>query len=348
MPFPLQRFRWLFVLGCAVVGWLVADLLVGKGPLHAFWQQSRAGGCVVEMNGTPITRLELEEALREHLWRHNESWAALDVEARKQIRQLVLNNLVDGRLIRAARLEGDGKEAASADARRESEMMRRQFANAEEYPSRLDAQRHTQQSLDASIREAQLDEQWIARKIASRVAEVTEGEVRAWYDKSKETLRIPQAHHAAHLFLTRHDKAKPDREAEIRAIHRQLVAKEQTFAALAARHSDDDRSKAIGGDLGWFTRERMPADFIAAVEKLKVGQFSEPVLTQLGWHIIIVLERRESRLPTFEEARAEISSLLTRQRRDAALKSLMAGLRQRAQQTTKYHAEIIDRVEPAP
>jgi hypothetical protein len=350
MLFSLQCFRGCLAVGCAsACCWLAADLLVFQGPLHERWMQGRGGECVAVVQGRAITRLELAEAMRAHLWRQHESWAALGAEARQQTRRRVLDSLVDERLVRACRLmDGPAKPPPAAEARRESDFMRRQFANTAEYPGRLAAQGQTQASLDAAIRDEQLDEAWLDEKIAVRLAVVTEAEARAWYAESKETLRIPTAHHAAHLFLTRHDPAKPDREAEIRAIHRRLIAKEKTFAALAAEHSEDDRTRNIGGDLGWFTRERMPEDFIAALERLKVGQLSDQVPTRLGWHLIRVMERRESRLPTFEEVQDEILALLTSQRREEAVKSLLTELRQAAGKSLIYHPQVIDRAEPAP
>ncbi|MDZ4403581.1 peptidylprolyl isomerase [Prosthecobacter sp.] len=359
MPFSLQGFPWRFAVYFIAACYLLADLYACKGPLHARLMQGRGsspegagGGYAAEVYGRPLTRLELEEAMREHLWKRSESWAALNAEARKQTRWLVLETLVNDRIVRAFRImNGLDTVPSAAEARRESEMMQRQFANAAEYPGRLAAQQQTQKSLDTAIRDAQLDEAWITEKIAHRLAEVTEADTRTWYDEFKETLRIPQAHHAAHLFLTRHDKTKPDREVEIREIHRQLITKEKTFAELTALHSDDDGTKKIGGDLGWCTRERLPEDFMAAVERLKIGQFSDPVPTKLGWHLIIVMERREARLPSLEEARDEILALLTSQRREEAVKSLVGELRQRSQQPTKfvfYHPQVIDHVEPAP
>lgn len=350
MLFSLQGFRGCLAVGCAgVCCWLAADLLVFQGPLHERWMQGRGGEGVAEVQGRAITRLELAEALRADLWRRHESWAALGAEARKATRWRVLESLVDERLVRAGRLmDGPAKPPPAAEARRESDLMRRQFANADEYPGRLAAQGQTQASLDAAIREAQLDEAWMSDKIAPHLAAVTEVEARAWYAASQETLRMPTAHHAAHLFLTRHDPAKPDREAEMRAIHRRLIAKEKPFAALVAEHSEDDRTRQIGGDLGWFTRERMPEDFIAAVEKLKVGQYSDPVPTKLGWHLILVMERRASRLPTFEEVKDEILALLTSQRREEAVKRLLTELRQSAGKSLIYHPQVIDRAEPAP
>jgi peptidyl-prolyl cis-trans isomerase C len=59
-----------------------------------------------------------------------------------------------------------------------------------------------------------------------------------------------------------------------------------------------------------------------AVEKLPLGKISDPVQTKLGWHLIRVDERRSSRLPKFEEVKAEIIAMLDQQRREKALKEL--------------------------
>lgn len=359
MPNLLQGFPWRFAIYFISALYLVADLYVWKGPLHERLMEGRGsspdgqgGGYVAEVYGRPVTRLELEEGIRDYLWKRGESWESLGAEARKQTRWLVLETLVNDRILNAFRkMNGLDHVPQEENATSEVEMLRRQFAIDAEYPKRLAVQQQTQQSLDAAVRDSQLDEAWIAEKIAARLREIGEKEVRAWYEEFKESLRIPAAYHAAHIFLTRHDKTKPDREAEIREIQRQLRAGEKTFAALAAEYSEDDRTKSVGGDLSWISRGRMPADFMAAVEKLKVGEFSGPVLTELGWHLIIVMKKRESRLPMFDECREEISAMLTSRRREEAVKSLIAELRERSQVPTKfvfYHRQIIDRAEPAP
>ncbi len=287
--------------------------------------------------------------MREQLWKRDAAWASLTPEARKQTRWQALEELVNGRLVRASRSQSSIDTAApKAAVKHEADWMQRQFADAAEFHRRLAAQQLTAKSLEARIDEAQLDGAWIAEQIQPRMKETSDQDARAWYAAFKETLRIPLAHHAAHIFLTQHDKSQPDREAEILEIQRQLLTKERTFAQLAKEHSDDARSKALGGDLGWFTQQRMPSDFIAAVEKLKVGQFSEPVQTQLGWHLIIVMERLASRLPAFAEVKGEITALLTSKRRAEAVQSLLSALRERSPQSVVYRAEVIDRAEPAP
>jgi len=99
-------------------------------------------------------------------------------------------------------------------------------------------------------------------------------------------------------------------DRDLRTIQRQLIDGSFTFREAAATFSEDDRTKSLAGDLGWFSTDRMPADFIAAVQKLQPGQTSPPVLTRLGWHLIHLIERRQSRLPSLEEARAEIHTAL--------------------------------------
>lgn len=58
------------------------------------------------------------------------------------------------------------------------------------------------------------------------------------------------------------------------------------FAALAREFSEDEGSKANGGDLGWFGRDDFGPDFGGQVAALADGGVSEPFRTQAGWHIV--------------------------------------------------------------
>lgn len=197
----------------------------------------------------------------------------------------------------------------------EFEKHRRQFQTEEDYRARLAGQHLDETALKARIAAAQAKEQALEK----RLPRISEAEARAWYDAHKESLRIPPAFHAAHVFLTRHEKAKPDREAEMRAIHQRLAAGGITFAAAAAQFSEDERTKTLQGDLGWFTAARMQADFMSQIDKMRPGELSRPFLTGLGWHVVKMIETRPSRLPTFEEAMPEIVAALEWKAREAAL-----------------------------
>ncbi|MEO7773133.1 MAG: peptidylprolyl isomerase [Steroidobacteraceae bacterium] len=72
------------------------------------------------------------------------------------------------------------------------------------------------------------------------------------------------------------------------------------FEDLAKKESMDP-SKDNGGDLGWFTPERMDKSFADAVAALKKGQVTQnPVQTRFGWHVIKLEDTRDTTPPTFD------------------------------------------------
>lgn len=88
-------------------------------------------------------------------------------------------------------------------------------------------------------------------------------------------------------------------EATAKALRTELV-KNGDWATLALENSSDTGSNANGGDLGWFPRGKMVAEFEDAAFGLKVGEISQPVQSQFGYHIIQVLGHEERPLTTDE------------------------------------------------
>jgi len=80
---------------------------------------------------------------------------------------------------------------------------------------------------------------------------------------------------------------------EIIDLKKQIESGEYTFEAAAQNESDDEGSALKGGDLGWFGKGAMVAEFEAAAFTSEIGVISEPVKTMFGFHIIKVEERTE-------------------------------------------------------
>ena len=83
------------------------------------------------------------------------------------------------------------------------------------------------------------------------------------------------------------------------------------FAELAEEHSTDPSAEGRGGDLGFFTRDRMVAPFAEAAFAMEPGTHSaEPVETQFGWHVILVEERREGTAPEREAVEGQLQEII--------------------------------------
>lgn len=127
-------------------------------------------------------------------------------------------------------------------------------------------------------------------------------EARKAYNRAKESIGAKGLIRPAHIFFRLSTKATQHEQELLRqradSVYRALQAGAD-FAALAAKVSQDPRSAAREGDLGWMQPGQTFVEFEEAAYALQPGQFSRPVLTPEGYHIILVKERKQ--LEPFEE-----------------------------------------------
>lgn len=92
---------------------------------------------------------------------------------------------------------------------------------------------------------------------------------------------------------------------------RQIMANRARFEDLARQHSEDG-SAANGGDLGWVGPGQFVPEFEQAVQRLRVGEISEPVVSRFGVHLIQLVEQRSVSLGPKEQREAARSALRER------------------------------------
>ncbi|GEP01230.1 peptidylprolyl isomerase [Methylobacterium haplocladii] len=141
---------------------------------------------------------------------------------------------------------------------------------------------------------------------------VTPDAAKALYDQTVKAMKPEEEVHARHILV--------DNEADAKKIAARVKGGED-FAKIAGETSKDPGSKAEGGDLGWFTKERMVAPFAEAAFKMSPGQVSDPIKTQFGWHVIKLEEKRTKPVPSFDEMKEQVDQYLTRKaQQDVILK----------------------------
>lgn len=108
--------------------------------------------------------------------------------------------------------------------------------------------------------------------------------------------RRGEAVHVRHI-LMKIDKGPASDSSTVDTLRalRERILKGESFAELARKYSEDEDTKAIGGDLGTLTADQLQADFAGQIKNMKAGEISEPLRTivgaSYGFHIISMHKR---------------------------------------------------------
>lgn len=150
-----------------------------------------------------------------------------------------------------------------------------------------------------------------------RAINIDAGRVRDFYEGNASRYGTPEERRARHILIRVAPSASDEEVAAAEKRANELLAevraKPASFAEVAARDSQDPGSARAGGDLGFFGPGAMVPEFEQAVFKASVGQVSDVVRTDFGFHIIEVTEIKPSALRPFAEVRDEIAEELRAQ-----------------------------------
>ncbi len=144
---------------------------------------------------------------------------------------------------------------------------------------------------------------------------VTDEAIKKAYDEQVKQMPAQDEVHARHILVATEDDAKKV-EARLKA--------GEDFAKVAKEVSKDPGSAEQGGDLGWFTKDRMVKEFADAAFNMKPGEVSQPVKTQFGYHVIKLEERRPQAPPPLDRVKQQISDYLTQKAQQELFTKLRA------------------------
>jgi peptidyl-prolyl cis-trans isomerase C len=147
----------------------------------------------------------------------------------------------------------------------------------------------------------------------AKTADTDEAEHKVYDEAAKAQPPQPEIH-ARHILLPTEDEAKA-------ALAR--IKAGEDFAKVATELSKDPGSE--GGDLGWFTKDKMVPEFAEAAFKLEPGQVSDPVKSQFGWHIIKVEEKRMKTFPPFDQVKDQAARYVAQKAQSELIGELRKG-----------------------
>ncbi len=227
---------------------------------------------IAAVNGEEITKDELYDAM-------------FTSGGREILERLITNRLI---LQEAKALEiSINEEDLDAEI---GKVIRENFYGAEDYFY----QALEQYGLTEEALRKDLEIDLLLRKIIRNEVEITDEDVREYYTENQYLFNSPEQVEARHILVETLEEA----EEVI-----QLLDGGQDFSELAEERSIDTVSAGQGGNLGFFQRGEMVAEFEEVAFDLAIGSRGDPVETQHGFHIIEVLDRKEAHEASFDEVK---------------------------------------------
>ena len=159
--------------------------------------------------------------------------------------------------------------------------------------------------------------------------EVNDADAKAFYEANKEDFNKPEEVKASHILVKVDATATPEQRASAKAKIDKLLkqVKEGGDFATIAKENSDCPSKDRGGDLGYFDRSTMVKEFADAAFAMKVGQVSDVVETQFGYHIIKVTDHKDGGQVAFDKAKADIVKQLQDKKKGELFRQLIEKLK---------------------
>lgn len=158
----------------------------------------------------------------------------------------------------------------------------------------------------------------LVQKIVRERAIVSDSDVRSYYNARKD--EYTKEYRVSHIVVGSLEDAEE--------VKNQL--KKRTFSWVA-RHHSLDKHTGVGGDLGFLSKGNMIPEFENVVFDMQVGEVSDVIESDFGYHLIKLAAVRDARNKLeYEEAAEEISRLLLLEKRAAVYDSLIAAIRSQA------------------
>lgn len=180
------------------------------------------------------------------------------------------------------------------------EEMRDYYGSEEALNNELDSRGLTLDDIRNNLRS-----NYLIEALLEPYLNITEDDMKEYFEKNKKSFDQEEQVKASHILV--------ETEEEALDIKKKLDEGED-FAELAKEYSTDKSSGALGGSLGTFNRERMVKEFSDAAFSLPVGEISDPVKSEYGYHIILVEEKIEAKEATYEEFKDNVNDRLKQER----------------------------------
>ncbi|MBI3378331.1 MAG: peptidylprolyl isomerase [Nitrospirae bacterium] len=281
---------------------------------------------VAFVNGAGITRAELDMEIN-RLAPQELYHRSISPEKQKEMEKKAIENLIDAELFYIEAKRQDLK-VDNSELEKSISSVKASYPSTKAFKDALKKSGMTMPVFEEKVRKNLVVEKLIEKEVK---VSLTDNDLEEYYKKNTEKFKEPEAVRLGYVYV-KINPSEPDGRKKAKERAKEAYSKIKSgsdFAQIAQTYSHD-MSRVKGGDVGFVHRGMMPQDIEKAAFSLKVGQLSEIIETDIGFHILKVEEKRASRQVSFKEVKDKLKKELTESMQKNRLESLIKRLRENA------------------
>ncbi|MFQ5720983.1 MAG: peptidylprolyl isomerase [Candidatus Aminicenantales bacterium] len=264
---------------------------------------------VARVNGKAITEKNLKEKMNDTINRmyfHRNLTPEKEIEVKKQaLEALILEELFYQEAVRE-KIDVDEKEVT-----RRFDRIAKRFKSRSEFKKALRKKGYTIKDFKKKIERESLIQEAFRRNVLQKI-NLSEVDLRRYYDENKSKFKKPESINLQHILIRVKDPTSEaswqEAEKKIMDIYSRLQ-KGEDFPTLARLYSED-MYRIKGGHLGEVHRGRLAPEIEKEGFSMDRGEISQPIKTELGYHIIKILDKKEARQLEFNEVKEKLKKEL--------------------------------------
>ena len=302
---------------------------------------------LAQIKDEKIKKDEVEEEIKRMEDVYRRFGQKLTLKQKEKFAKDILNRLIENKLILTYAKDNNIK-ANEEEVKKQLEGFKKSFKNEEDLKKFFEKHKLSEEKLIKTLTQRSIKDEVMKKEVVDKI-KIDPEKVQKYYEEHKDEFKQKEQVKARHILFKAPrplpKNATPEQKKDYEA--KDKLAKEKAEKLLAeikknpkidfvklAKEKSEGPSAKKGGELGWFTKERMLKPFAETAFKLKKGEISGIVKTNFGYHIIKVEDRKEARQLTFDEVKKRIEDRLKRKKIRENSKTFKAMLR------TKYQVKV--------
>lgn len=285
-------------------------------------------GAVAVVNKTTITEEEFNAELDLFKGQYEAQGMAISEGDLETVKPQLLDSLIIKMLLlekaEDLKITADQEVIAS-----QIEGFKEQFGSEEAFAEALKANNFTKEKLIADMGEQSIIQQVFEKEVKDEIV-IDEEKMKAFYEENKDSIfQLPESVEASHILVMVNDD-----QTDVAALSKIKDIKAKIDGGLdfgeAALQYSEGPSNTQNGYLGQFGKGQMVPEFEEVAFNLEVGVVSEPVLTQFGYHLILVKSKNEAETVSFDDAKGSIEQQMSQEEYNTKSAGFIKTLKEKA------------------